>query len=96
MFSLREFIKKGFLEAVGHYPDYWIIINAGGYYQQGILTQEDLAEIQAKIDEKNNPPAPETEPEPAEETSEEPLSEDEGSLIMQESEENPAETGDEG
>ena len=53
MFSLREFIKKGFLEAVGHYPDYWIIINAGGYYQQGILTEEDLAEIQAKIDEKN-------------------------------------------
>ena len=55
MFSLQEFIKRGFLEAVGHYPDYWIIINAGGYYQQGILTQEDLAEIQAKIDEKNTP-----------------------------------------
>ena len=55
MFSLREFIKTGFLEAVGHYPDYWIILNASGYYQQGILLQEDLAEIQAKIDEKNKP-----------------------------------------
>lgn len=66
MFSLREFIKKGFLEAVGHYPDYWIIINAGGYYQQGILTEEDLAEIQAKIDEKNTPA-----PEPVEESTQE-------------------------
>ena len=53
MFSLREFIKRGFLEAVGHYPDYWIIINAGGHYQQGTLIKADLAEIQAKIDEKN-------------------------------------------
>ena len=58
-FKLKEFIKKGFLEAVGHYPDYWIILNASGYYQQGILTQEDLAEIQAKIDEKSRPIEPE-------------------------------------
>ena len=55
MFSLREFIKQGFLDAVGYMADYQIILNAGGWYNQGVLLQEDLAEIQAKINEKNNP-----------------------------------------
>ncbi|MBQ8824551.1 MAG: hypothetical protein IJZ64_04890 [Ruminococcus sp.] len=45
MFSLRDFIKKGFIDAIGEMPDYWIILNASGYYDKGILTQEDLAEI---------------------------------------------------
>lgn len=44
-FSLRDFIKKGFIDAIGKMPDYWIILNASGYYDKGILTQEDLAEI---------------------------------------------------
>lgn len=55
MFSLREFIKKGLLDAVGKMADYQIILNAGGWYNQNVLLQEDLAEIQAKIDEKNTP-----------------------------------------
>lgn len=50
MFNFREFIKKGFIGAVGKQPDYWIILNAGGYANQGVLTMEDLAEIQAAID----------------------------------------------
>lgn len=50
MFDFREFIKKGFIGAVGKQPDYWIILNAGGYANQGVLTMDDLAEIQAAID----------------------------------------------
>lgn len=50
MFNFREFIKRGFIGAIGHQPDYWIILNAGGYANQGVLTMEDLQEIQATID----------------------------------------------
>ena len=52
MFSLREFIKKGLLDAVGKMADYQIILNATGWYEKQVLTMEDLAEINAKIDEK--------------------------------------------
>lgn len=55
MFSIREYIKKGYLDAVGKMPDYWIIINSMGYMEKGILLPEDLAEINAKIEEKNKP-----------------------------------------
>lgn len=55
MFSLREFILKGFLSAVGKMADYQIILNATGYYEKGVLTLEDLAEINKAIDEKNTP-----------------------------------------
>lgn len=54
-FSLREFIKKGLLDAVGKMADYQIILNATGWYEKQVLTMEDLAEINAKIDEKNTP-----------------------------------------
>ena len=50
MFSFREFIKKGFISAVGKMADYQIILNASGYYEKGVLTEEDLAEISAKIE----------------------------------------------
>lgn len=55
MFTLREFIKKGLLDAVGKMADYQIILNATGWYEKNVLTMEDLAEINAKIDEKNTP-----------------------------------------
>lgn len=35
--------------------DYQVILNATGWYEKGVLLEEDLAEIQAKIDEKNTP-----------------------------------------
>lgn len=57
MFSLREFIKKGLLDAVGKLADYQVIMNATGWYEKNVLTLDDLAEINAKIDEKNTPPA---------------------------------------
>ena len=50
MFSFREFIKKGFLSAVGKMADYQIILNASGYYEKGVLTEEDLAEINVAIE----------------------------------------------
>ena len=56
MFNLREFLMKGFRDAVGKMADYQIIMNATGYYEKNVLTTEDLAEIQALIDEKNTPP----------------------------------------
>lgn len=56
MFSLREFIKKGLLDAVGKMADYQIILNATGWYEKGVFTLDDLAEINAKIDEKNTQP----------------------------------------
>lgn len=66
MFSLREFIKKGLLDAVGKMADYQVILNATGWYEKNVLTMEDLAEISAKIDEKNTP----VESEPMEEPTE--------------------------
>lgn len=50
MFSFRTFLKKGFLDAVGQMADYQIVLNASGYYEKGVLTEEDLAQISAKID----------------------------------------------
>lgn len=50
MFSLGNFIKKGLLSAVGKMADYQIILNAAGWLEKGVLTEEDLAEIQAAIE----------------------------------------------
>lgn len=71
MFNLREFLMKGFRDAVGKMADYQIIMNATGYYEKNVLTTEDLAEIQSLIDEKNTPPAAEYVDEIPEDTSEE-------------------------
>ena len=50
MFSLKEFVKKGLLNAVGKMADYQIILNAAGWLEKGVLDESDLAEINAKID----------------------------------------------
>ena len=60
MFSFRDFVKQGFVKAVGHQPDYWIMLNAAGYAEKGVLTMEDLADIEAAI---NLQYVPVTEPE---------------------------------
>lgn len=49
MFILREYIKNGFLNAVGKMADYQIILNSVGYFEKGVLTEDDLAEIELKI-----------------------------------------------
>lgn len=50
MFSLREFVKSGLLKAVGKMADYQIILNAAGWLEKGVLTEDDLAEIQSAMD----------------------------------------------
>ena len=50
MFSLKEFIKQGFIKAVGEMADYKIILNAAGWYEKGVFNDDDLTEIQTAID----------------------------------------------
>ena len=49
MFSLKGFIKKGLLDAVGKMADYQVILNAAGWLEKGVLDESDLAEIQSRI-----------------------------------------------
>ena len=53
MFNLGTVIKNGFIAAVGKMADYQIILNAAGWFEKGVLSEADLAEIQSAIDEKN-------------------------------------------
>ena len=46
-FSLREFIKKGLLLAIGNKPDYQIILSSANWLEKGVLIEEDLAEVEA-------------------------------------------------
>lgn len=50
MFSLRDFVKKGFLDAIGKMADYQIILNAAGWHEKGVLTEDDLSEINNAIE----------------------------------------------
>ena len=50
MFSLRDFVKKGFLDAIGKMANYQIILNAAGWQEKGVLTESDLSEINDAID----------------------------------------------
>lgn len=49
MFNLRDFIKQGLLSAIGKREDFSIILNAAGWHSKGVLTEEDLAEIDRVI-----------------------------------------------
>ena len=55
MFSLKQFIKSGFLAAVGRMADYQIILNAAGWLEKGVLDEADLMEIQQAIDAQYSP-----------------------------------------
>lgn len=49
---LREFIKEGYLKAVGKMEDYKIILGASAYFDKGILKEEDLKEISEAINKQ--------------------------------------------
>ena len=49
MFSLSEFVKRGLLSAVGKMADYQVILNATGWYEKGVLSEDDLAKIDTRI-----------------------------------------------
>ena len=53
MFNYRDFLMTGFKNAVGKMADYQIILNANGYFEKGVLTEADLAELFGLIEEKN-------------------------------------------
>ena len=53
MFSLQNFIKDGFLKAIGNKPDYEIKLKSADWFAKGVLTEEDLAEIETAIESKN-------------------------------------------
>lgn len=55
MFNLHDFIYKGLTEAIGRLADYQVILNASGWYEKGVLSADDLAEINTKIEAKNTP-----------------------------------------
>lgn len=50
MFNLKDFIKRGLINAVGKMADYQVILNAVGWFEKGVLEESDLAEIQNIID----------------------------------------------
>ena len=49
MFNLRGFIKKGLISAIGKMADYQVILNATGWYEKNVLQEEDLSEIDKRI-----------------------------------------------
>lgn len=53
MFDYRIFLMTAFKSAVGHMADYQILLNANGYYEKGVLTEDDLAELQEVVVAKN-------------------------------------------
>lgn len=59
-FTLSGFIKRGLMEAVGRMADYQIILNAAGWLEKGVLTEDDLMEIQTAIDAQYVVENPET------------------------------------
>lgn len=54
MFTLKAFILKGLLDAVGKLADYQVILNAAGWMEKGVLDEADLSQINAAIDSKNS------------------------------------------
>ena len=53
MFNLRDFVKGGLISAIGKMEDYQVILNAAGWHEKGVLTDEDLTKIQAMIDARH-------------------------------------------
>ena len=49
MFNMRDFIKRGLLDAVGKMADYQVILNAASWHEKGVLLEADLVEIQTAI-----------------------------------------------
>lgn len=49
-FTLKNYIKRGLIAAVGKMADYQIILNSVGWMEKGVLSEEDLADIQSAID----------------------------------------------
>lgn len=55
MFNFHDFVMTGLKDAVGKMADYQVILRAAGWHEKGVLTEADLAEINAMIEAKNAP-----------------------------------------
>ena len=53
MFKLNDYIMKLIKEMIGKEADYKVRELALGWFSKGVLTEEDLAEIDTLIEEKN-------------------------------------------
>ena len=53
MFDLRGFVKQGVSDAMDIGDNRLLRLTAAGWYDKGVLTKDDLAEIDAAIDAKN-------------------------------------------
>lgn len=53
MFSLKEFIFRGIQGMIGNEPDYKVIEYSAAWYDKGVLTEIELAEIDKLITAKN-------------------------------------------
>ena len=59
----RELIKKWLLGSIGHEMDYKVRGYAKSYWEKGVITKEDAAEIDAKIEAQYIVETPAVEPE---------------------------------
>lgn len=71
MFDFHDFILKGLTDAVGKTADYRVILNAAGWHEKGVLTEDDLKAINDMIEAKNAPVNDELVDEPIEHIPEE-------------------------
>ncbi len=51
--KLRGFVMKGLRAAIGEWGDHVVIHVAAEWHHRGVLSEADLAEIEAAIDAKN-------------------------------------------
>lgn len=72
---LRQFVKKTIFKMIDVVPEWQVREYALGWYAKGILTEEDLAEIEEKYNKPEEPVVEENEI--TEEVAEEPVEETE-------------------
>ena len=53
MFDLREFVMNGLVGAIGRMEDFRIRLNAAGWHDKGVLSEEDLTMINGAIDARS-------------------------------------------
>jgi hypothetical protein len=57
MFDLRKFVLQGLRDAIGKMESFRIKLNAAGWHDKGVLSVEDLAEIDAAVECETTPTA---------------------------------------
>ena len=52
-FSLSGFVKRGLICAIRRHGEDWVRLNAAAWHRDGVLTVEDLVEIDTILKAKN-------------------------------------------